>query len=229
MHASSYDSQREAERQKEGPTQYAYQNNSAGGSSRVHFGPSYQHYEYHAPVYYHSDQAAFGEHRPQNSAVRREDVLDSFRYEGMDDHYLTIQPAYANTCQWLLNQDEYANWFDMRKLSDYHGFLWIKGKPGTGKTTLMKFAYQHARNSLGDRTLMSFFFNARRGGLECSTEGMYRSLLYQLLETIPRLQYILDKQNQRDHWPVKMLSNLFREAILALGKDGLVCYIDALD
>jgi hypothetical protein len=42
-------------------------------------------------------------------------------------------------------------------------------------------------------------------------------------------QPILDKHRRMNHWPATTLSNLFREAVLALGKDRLTCYIDALD
>jgi hypothetical protein len=49
-------------------------------------------------------------------------------------------PAHAKTCKWLLKKSEYLDWLDIAKLPDHHGFLWMKGKPGTGKSTLMKFA-----------------------------------------------------------------------------------------
>jgi hypothetical protein len=147
----------------------------------------------------------------------------------MSDRYSTISPAHTKTCQWLLEREEYKAWHDMAKSSEHNGFLWIKGKPGAGKSTLIKWAFQYTQNYCGDGKLISFFFNARGEGLERSTEGMYRSLLAQLLEEVPRLQSVLDKQRQRDSWPIEMLSGLFREAVMALGEDRLTCYIDALD
>ncbi len=44
------------------------------------------------------------------------------------------QRAYANTCSWITRHDSYSTW-----LSEAHGLLWIKGKPGSGKSTLMEY------------------------------------------------------------------------------------------
>lgn len=93
----------------------------------------------------------------------------------------------------------------------------------------MKWAFQYTQKSHREDILISFFFNARGERLERSTEGMYRSLLVQLLEKVPRLQNVLDEQRQRDNWLVEVLSGLFREAVMTLGDERLTCYIDALD
>ena len=54
----------------------------------------------------------------------------------------------------------------------------------------MKFLYDDAlRQARGD-LIISYFFNARGDSLEMSVEGMYRSLLYQLLEKVPKLQSV---------------------------------------
>lgn len=87
-------------------------------------------------------------------------------------------------------------WLDTAKLGEHHGSLWIKGKPGTGKSTLMKFAF--CNTYLKGRIVISFFFNARGEGLEKSTMVTYQSLLLQLLEQLlARRQFrFLKVQNQ---------------------------------
>jgi hypothetical protein len=50
------------------------------------------------------------------------------------------------------------------------------------KLTLIKFALANARETIKDRRVISFFFNARGEDLEKSTIGAYQSLLLQLLE-----------------------------------------------
>lgn len=119
-------------------------------------------------------------------------LLDSLRFDQVDARYATIKKAHAKTCKWLLKKPEYLNWLDPNKLDEHHGLLWIKGKPGTGKSTLMKFALDNARKVKKDKIIISFFFNARGGDLEKSTIGMYRSILLQLLVRLPVPQDIFD-------------------------------------
>ncbi|KAE8346867.1 hypothetical protein BDV24DRAFT_147041 [Aspergillus arachidicola] len=124
-----------------------------------------------------------------NEQQKRE-LLDSLHFDQIDAHHLTIKKAHAKTCRWLLRQGEYLDWLDCSKVIEHNGFLWIKGKPGAGKSTLMKFALDNARRVLKGKNniIIAFFFNARGDKLEKSTLGMYRSLLLQLLERLPELQ-----------------------------------------
>jgi ankyrin repeat protein len=85
-------------------------------------------------------------------------------------------------------------------------------------------------------TIISFFFNARGGDrLETSLEGMYRSLLHQLLTAFPLLQTgrRLSKVAlcAEQDWPTQTLEALFHDAVLDLdpGQNHLTCFIDALD
>lgn len=85
-------------------------------------------------------------------------------------------------------------------------------------------------------TIISFFFNARGGDrLETSLEGMYRSLLHQLLTALPSLQTNrrLSKVElcaQQD-WPTQTFEAIFHDAVLDLDpvQSHLTCFIDALD
>jgi hypothetical protein len=40
-------------------------------------------------------------------------------------------------CEWLLNHPEYTFW-----ASEQSGVLWLRGKPGSSKSTLMNFAVE---------------------------------------------------------------------------------------
>jgi hypothetical protein len=134
-----------------------------------------------------------------------------------------------------LEKRKYLNWLNRDKLGEHNGFLWIKGKPGTGKSTLMKFALASARKRMKDKIIISFFFNTRGDDLEKSTIGIYRSLLLQLLERLPSLQEVFDSLdlttwNSRSHqWSVESLKSLFEQAVQSLSQSSLTCYIDALD
>jgi hypothetical protein len=176
-----------------------------------------------------------GEFMSLNEEQRRV-LLASLRFDQIDSRQMTIKNGHAKTSKWLLKMPEYLDWLDINKLVEHHGFLWIKGKPGTGKSTLMKFAHAHARKTMRNRIIISFFFNARGEDLEKSTAGMYRSLLLQLLEKAPELQCVFDSLGSTTfsgsgshQWSVETLKELFQQAIQRLGQRSLICFIDALD
>jgi len=167
---------------------------------------------------------------------QRQSFLESLRFKQIDARQMTIKTAHTKTCRWLLKNAQYLDWLDTTKLGEHHGFLWIKGHAGTGKSTLMKFALINARKTMRGRVVLSFFFNARGEDIEKSTIGVYRSLLLQLLERLPALQSIFDSLSlstsifSADHlWSIEPLKTLIEQAILALGQSRVVCFVDALD
>ncbi|KAH7126218.1 ankyrin repeat-containing domain protein [Dactylonectria estremocensis] len=166
----------------------------------------------------------------------RQRLLDSLRFEHMDSRKSTIKTAHAKTCRWFLNHPDYQAWLDAGKLTQHHGFLWISGKPGAGKSTIMKFAYSSMKSKARRKHSItaSFFFNARGEYLERSIVGMYRSLLLQLLEGYPDLQTVLDdpdlvSPSQNGCPCLNVLKDLFCNAVSALGQRSFTCFIDALD
>ncbi|KAK1968382.1 hypothetical protein LY78DRAFT_729558 [Colletotrichum sublineola] len=162
-------------------------------------------------------------------------LLNSLQFESVNDRHDNIKKAHAETCQWLMQHPDCADWQDPQKFSEHHGLLWISGKPGAGKSTIMKFAVSQAsRREQG--TVISYFFNARGEDLEKTVPGLYRSLLYQLLRKLPDLQEILDDQSHsllgkdlNNSWSIHRLKFLFLKAIERLGSYQVTCFIDALD
>ncbi|KAI1049171.1 hypothetical protein LB506_004654 [Fusarium annulatum] len=169
-------------------------------------------------------------------ALRRKQILKSLDFKQNDARKLTIEAAHSKTCCWLLNHPDYISWIDRQQISQHHGFLWIRGKPGAGKSTIMKFIYSESRKKDGkSQTLTaSFFFNARGELLEKTVTGMYRSLLLQLFRGCPDLECVLDDQelmsrSQSGCPSLNVLKGLFRAAVAKLGQRPFVCFIDALD
>ena len=74
-------------------------------------------------------------------------------------------------------------------LEGTNGLYWITGKPGSGKSTLTKFLFHDARASMplnkwanGKKiTKVGFFFWNSGTAIQMSREGLFRSLLHQLL------------------------------------------------
>lgn len=169
------------------------------------------------------------------------DLLKSLCFDQMMLRLENVKDAHQYTCRWLLHQLEYVRWLDTSWMSHHRGLLWIKGNPGAGKSTLMKFAHRQCLENLrkpssnSNTKLIAFFFNSRGGNIEKTTLGMYRSLLVQLmerpayLEKVRRsLSFSADLLSETYQWTVNTLQDLFAKAILGV-KAPVVCFIDALD
>ncbi|KAH6880741.1 ankyrin repeat-containing domain protein [Thelonectria olida] len=112
----------------------------------------------------------------------KEACLHSLGFRNINARRQDIPPAHPNTCEWLLQTEEFRMWHARDELASHRGVLWIKGKPGAGKSTLMKHIYSHCLQNLEeDRLVATYFFNARGEDLEKTPLGMFRSLLHQLL------------------------------------------------
>jgi hypothetical protein len=167
---------------------------------------------------------------------RRQHLLKCLEFPQIDARRTTIRGAHTRTCRWLIGHEKYQSWLDPGKQSQNHGFLWIRGKAGAGKSTMMKFVYLETKKK-GKKPSMavaSFFFNARGDYLERSISGMYRSLLLQLLLAVSDLQSVLDDtdivpRNQQDCPGLNALKELLGNAVMALDQRCFICFVDALD
>lgn len=91
-------------------------------------------------------------------------------------------------------RDDFIYWLERD-----HGIFHISGKPGSGKSTLMKYLYQHRRTKdhlkfwAGGKNLSigGFFFWRPGSALQKSLKGIVRSLLHCVLSEAPDLIPIL--------------------------------------
>lgn len=127
-------------------------------------------------------------------------IVKSLRYSAMDNRMAGITDAFESTYRWML---EPANNPNRTALSDFPAWLgndssepfWITGKPGSGKSTMMKFVLEHkvtekclARWTQGHKCINLVYYAWNPGtNLEKPSEGLLRSLLYQLLDHDPGL------------------------------------------
>lgn len=149
-----------------------------------------------------------------------------------------INDAAVETCEWLFRHENYQTW-----LSQHQGLLWIKGKPGSGKSTLMKHALKTSEHDkyTSSFVLLSFFFHGRGSLIQKTPIGLYRSILHQILDQLPDLLHGFTKlfENKEDkfgdhsedwEWGENELKNLFRSYISDAAKTSqLRLYVDALD
>ncbi|KAJ3499552.1 hypothetical protein NLG97_g255 [Lecanicillium saksenae] len=172
-----------------------------------------------------------------------EELLDCLKFDQIDDRRANIRAKYSTTCQWLLTDPKYLDWLDPDKATEHKGFLWIRGGPGTGKSTIMNFLLKESAKD-EQKTTISFFFNARGETLERSIHGMYRSLLYQLLSNLPELLRVFEKPEYRktleqlqatsqgpegSPLQLEVLQELLRGVLKTHGSTPLAIFVDALD
>ncbi|OAA79646.1 hypothetical protein LEL_03132 [Akanthomyces lecanii RCEF 1005] len=132
-------------------------------------------------------------------------ALDALKFGKLHERFDSITIAEANTYAWLLpDASDYSGQAPV--LSEHLAvakktfldwleagseFLYTSGKPGAGKSTLMKFICRHpqfydcAARWAGDATLVvgRFFFWKPGQSEQKSINGMLRGLLYSILET----------------------------------------------
>lgn len=133
---------------------------------------------------------------PQRAFVQR--VLSRLKFRHIRDRYDTVKKKHGKTLEWVFESRDsnlpwspFPSWF----ISDGVCY-WINGKPGSGKTTLMKFISQDSRTKSLARTwaghnrvlIASFFFwNLGPFGIQKSQSGLLRALLHDILKQDPTL------------------------------------------
>ena len=78
-------------------------------------------------------------------AAAKQSLIDQLYFTKIDERLTSLTPAQGTTCRWFLTKSEYASWHDVAQQPVHGGFLWIKGNPGTGKSTLMKLLFEEAK------------------------------------------------------------------------------------
>lgn len=159
----------------------------------------------------------------------------SLAFPEMYERGADIEIAAENTCQWILDHPTYQQWH-----ANGQGLLWVKGKPGSGKSTLMKYIVRNAKDIHPDgRNLkISFYFHGRGAELQKSPLGLYRALTRQIGRAYPRtINTLVRKYEDMEglltawSWRAQDLEDAIISDILpALLKiSGLTIFIDALD
>ncbi|RKL31542.1 hypothetical protein BFJ72_g10946 [Fusarium proliferatum] len=171
-------------------------------------------------------------------------LIQSLRFDGMNTRRECISFPMMNTGQWLFQNPTFRTWQTSRHFSER--LLFIKGKPGAGKSTLMKEAVRRTKSGFqGHGCCASFFINTRGDSLECSPSGILRSLLCQLLTYCEDLRINLESEeaimfmrNIREkaamplkEWPDRQLESFLTDILELLSREQAPAYIfvDALD
>lgn len=172
-------------------------------------------------------------------SITEKAYLESLRFQGMYSRLQRIEKPAEKTCSWLFQHGVYQAWINGDSRAKHHGFLWLKGKPGTGKSTLMKEAFHRAvqEQAESDYCAAAFFFSAKGSDLERSPAGLLRSLLHQLL---PKHRTVLKQagenwmdrtklDGEKINWEEEELKSVFKMLFTGAASKKTFIFIDALD
>ncbi|KAF4965154.1 hypothetical protein FSARC_7021 [Fusarium sarcochroum] len=198
---------------------------------------------------------------PQETGLSVEDVnsyiCESLRFDAIDNREEAITKTFDCTFQWVFDRDPQVSPQGASMWSSFPDWLegdsglpyWITGKPGSGKSTMMKFILQNPalkrhlqKWSLG-LPVYTIKYYAWRPGVEMakSEDGLLRTLLHQLLKINPKmvpylcprrwsLFHAVREMNALPPWPRWELEESFGR-LLELEEDAplLALFIDGLD
>jgi len=179
--------------------------------------------------------------------IVRSELIESLEPHGRNPRRDRIEEGYEKSFEWLWALEKsgpgFVNW-----LQGDEPLFWIAGKPGSGKSTLMKQAFYDARtlNYLSSNKdqpvrIACFFFHELGSDEEQNLLGFLHGILAQLLKSfkelapcvIPifkRLKHSSRPVNQRSIWTQHELMHTLKHIFKEANQTGCIClFIDGLD
>ena len=128
-------------------------------------------------------------------------ILAHLTFSDMRDRYEGIPQAHQRTFQWIYHPpkarvpQKWDNFVAFLESSAQGNLYWIAGKAGSGKSTLMKYIYDHPQtracllNWANGAPLVAtgFFFWNSGTAMQMSRLGLLQSLLHQIFSWYPEL------------------------------------------
>ncbi|KAF4944299.1 hypothetical protein FGADI_12783 [Fusarium gaditjirri] len=171
--------------------------------------------------------------------------LQSLWFPAINRRFETLGSPAEQTCHWLFDDETFQDWLDSRNQERHQGLIWIKGKPGSGKSMMMGEAFRRATRRQAKASAPShtaaFFFSGKGDELEHSVAGLFRSLIYQLCSKYPlfmqSFQEVCDVKTKTGcfgvsetiAWQEAELQAAFEKMILQKSSRKVFLFIDALD
>ncbi|KAF2183957.1 hypothetical protein K469DRAFT_751327 [Zopfia rhizophila CBS 207.26] len=211
-------------------------------------------------------EKVLGEIRNSQLKIGREQmILRSLRFKEMLDRYHAIPKAHTNTFSWIFKPSSFPACDARSKitfkewLSSGTGIYWISGKPGSGKSTLMKYLYgceetrEYLRNwAVGGKLIVSAsYFWIAGTEMQRSLRGLLQHLLFQVLRVCPDLIHLLfserfsedriedwsddlseddeDESGSTDVWDISRLQTTFERLNRTTDNTKICFFIDGLD
>ena len=143
---------------------------------------------------------------PDQIRQNTEIIIHGLLFEGVDRREEAIPKAYYSTLEWIFKhpyctEDGKPLWSDFLEwlTGPSEDIYWVTGKPGAGKSSLIKFIAgdERLKSGLkkwadGARLIIGTYFSWNAGAqLQKSHSGLLRTLLYQILSQMPERESLL--------------------------------------
>jgi hypothetical protein len=191
----------------------------------------------------------------EDKASREHAILRSLSFESRTARYMAIPEAHRETFHWVFQSEEAIekapgplskskgqlhSW-----LKQGDGVFWVSGKPGSGKSTFMKFVADHPATKTallqwaGSHRLLlaSYYFWNAGTTMQKSQQGLLQTLLYEILRCCPDLMpTIFEGRWKSEHssiqqpWSLSELRSATRSLSLENRQGYKFCFfLDGLD
>ncbi|KAM0281910.1 hypothetical protein ACHAQH_003255 [Verticillium albo-atrum] len=173
---------------------------------------------------------------------KRKMTLNNLYFSQIKEREYTIAKAHENTFQWVFHERSRSNLMTWLRHND--SIYWITGKAGSGKSTFMRFLTGHpSSNNLlkqwaGGKLLVTakHYFWISGTAIQKSQEGLFRSLLLQILTQQPELISVVCADRWQalyadsyNPWNLTQLIEAFSR-LGSLASDYRLClFVDGLD
>ncbi|KAK6850963.1 hypothetical protein PG987_000597 [Apiospora arundinis] len=169
------------------------------------------------------------------------DRLTHIEFPKMNDKYKRLSGRRAEgTCHWLLDSDDFRDWkADLPKVENSKPrVLLLTGKPGCGKSVLMRAIVDHeSQDASPEHVMVHFWFDGElsQENLSNSGAGFFQAMLYQLLarldldiEALMKLDQALCKTTERNLAASDVRKDIV-ETLRHMQPAGITIYLDGLD
>lgn len=184
---------------------------------------------------------------------KRKSLLQSLKYPGFNERRNQVDKAHTDTFSWVFAGDEgdsdapdskmstvkwdsFSNW-----LKSTDTFYWISGKPGSGKSTMVKYILTDPKTQKylniwsPECLLISHYFWRPGNSMQRSINGLFCSLLLQLLEhSETALGRVLEStkglsmKSEVTDWALDELQSTVLSTVEAYGRP-ICIFLDGLD
>ncbi|KAF3006962.1 hypothetical protein E8E14_004380 [Neopestalotiopsis sp. 37M] len=183
--------------------------------------------------------------RTQRALSLHLSIIMSLRFRELPMRLQAITDAHRGTFEWIYNKGHFRTWLESGK-----GIFWISGKPGAGKSTLMKYIDNNSRTqgyldnwaAPSKAIIVAHYFWNMGTPLQKSLQGLLQTIIFHILRQIPDAIPMADPSLWRSaienysnverhtQWSMESLSSAI-ERIAQNGDLGVrIClFIDGLD
>lgn len=195
----------------------------------------------------------------EDKISRGHTILRALSFQSRTARYIAIPEAHRETFQWVFSPEnvehttsdspkryllatrgKLVKWFE-----EGEGVFWVSGKPGSGKSTFMKFIADHPATKAAlsqwagsNRMLIaSYYFWSVGTEMQKSQQGLLQTLLFEILRCCPdlipitcRARWTSETVDLQQPWTLSELRTSIRNLSLDNGQNYKFCFfIDGLD